>query len=268
MILSASRRTDIPSYYSDWFCNRIKEGFVLVRNPMNFHRISRIDLAPEAVDGIVFWTKNPLPMLDRLNELKEYMYYFQFTLTPYGRDVEPNLPTKPDVIVSAFKRLSDKIGADRVIWRYDPILISANYPPEYHVKAFETIAKELRDYTRKVTISFIDEDYRGVQGNIKELALMDFPPAVQTELSSRFAEIAHSFGLVVDTCAEQIDLHRYGIEHARCIDDRLLAKLLGCRLNIKKDKAQRPECGCAAGIDIGMYNAIISTPLFQLELTT
>jgi hypothetical protein len=221
---------------------------------MNFHRISRINLAPEAVDGIVFWTKNPLPMLDRLDELKGYMYYFQFTLTSYGKDVEPNLPNKPDVIISTFKKLSALIGADRVIWRYDPILISEKYPFEYHVKAFEKIAKELHDYTRKVTISFIDEDYRGVKVNIKEPALLDFPSAAQMELSSQLAEVARSFGLSVDTCAEKIDLRQYGIEHARCIDDRLLAKLLGCRLNIEKDKTQRLECGCVASIDIGMYN--------------
>ncbi|MDR1247317.1 MAG: DUF1848 domain-containing protein [Clostridiales Family XIII bacterium] len=254
MIISASRRTDIPSYYSDWFYNRIKEGFVLARNPMNFHRISRINLAPEVVDGIVFWTKNPLPMLDRLGELKDYMYYFQFTITSYGKDVEPNLPNKPDVIISAFKKLSEMIGVDRVIWRYDPILINAKYSMEYHVEAFEKIAKELRDYTRKVTVSFIDENYRGVKDNIKEPALSDFPTANRTELSSRLADIAHSFGLTVDTCAERTDLHPYGIEHARCIDDRLFAKLLGCRLNIEKDKTQRLECGCVTSIDIGMYN--------------
>lgn len=254
MIISASRRTDIPSCYSDWFYNRIKEGFVLVRNPMNFHRISKITLAPDVVDGIVFWTKNPAPMLDKLNKLKDYMYYFQFTVTPYGKDVESNLPSKKDEILAVFKRLSDMIGPDRVIWRYDPILISARYPLEYHVQAFGKIAEELHDYTRKVTISFMDENYRGVKSNLKELELLDFPPETQAELSSQLAGIAHGYGLAIDTCAEQIDLHQYGIEHARCIDDRLFARLLGCPLNVNKDKNQRIECGCVSGIDIGMYN--------------
>jgi hypothetical protein len=221
---------------------------------MNFHQISRISLAPEVVDGIVFWTKNPLPMLDRLGELKDYMYYFQFTITPYGKDVEPNLPAKPEALLTAFKRLSDTIGADRVIWRYDPILISERYPIEYHIKAFRKIATELRGYTRRVTISFIDEDYRGVKGNIKELALQEFPPTIQESLSYQLAETARSYGLAIDTCAEKIDLQKYGIEHARCIDDRLLARLLGCRLNVDKDKNQRLECGCVASVDIGMYN--------------
>ena len=110
MIISASRRTDIPTYYSDWLLNRIKAGYVYVRNPMNAHQISKISLSPEVVDGIVFWTKNPIPMLDKLDALKDYMYYFQFTLNSYGTDVERNIPSKNDVIVPAFQRLSDLIG--------------------------------------------------------------------------------------------------------------------------------------------------------------
>lgn len=254
MIISASRRTDIPTYYSDWFFNRIKDGYVLVRNPMNIHQISRIKLTPDVVDGIVFWTKNPTPMLARLDELKEYMYYFQFTITPYGRDVEPNIPDKNEVLLPAFKRLSKLIGPERAVWRYDPIMISERYPIEYHVKAFGKIAAELYDYTQKVTISFIDEDYRGVKSNIKELALLPFTVDMQRELGARLAEIAYGYGLAIDTCAEKIDLHEYGIGHARCIDDRLFSKLLRCRLDVDKDKTQRFECGCVASIDIGMYN--------------
>ncbi len=254
MIISASRRTDIPSYYSDWFYNRIKEGFVLARNPMNFHQISKISLAPDVVDAIVFWTKNPAAMLARLGELKDYMYYFQFTITPYGRDVEANLPSKNNVILPAFKRLADTIGANRVVWRYDPILINEKYTAEYHIQAFGEIAEQLRGYTEKVTISFIDTDYRGVKSHIQELALVDFPPETRANLGAQLARIAHSRDLAIDTCAERIDLQQYGIHHARCIDDRLLSRLLGCRLKIDKDKTQRLECGCAASMDIGMYN--------------
>jgi hypothetical protein len=221
---------------------------------MNYHQISKISINPEVVDGMVFWTKNPLPMLDRLSELKNYMYYFQFTITPYGNDVEPNLPSKNDVIIPTFQKLSDMIGADRVIWRYDPILISEKYPVNYHIHAFGKIIEKLHKYTRKVTISFIDEDYRGVKRNIEALALSDFPPTIQFDLSSQLAHIANSYGLKVDTCAEKLDLEQLGIEHARCIDDRLFGRLLGCNLNIDKDKNQRLECGCVGSIDIGMYN--------------
>ena len=121
MILSVSRRTDIPAFYADWLFHRLRAGFVCVRNPVNPRKISKIQLSPDVVDGIVFWTKNPAPMLPRLQELKRYAYYFQFTLTPYGKDIEPNLPVKLK-LMSAFRRLSDQIGPERVIWRYDPIL--------------------------------------------------------------------------------------------------------------------------------------------------
>lgn len=261
MLISASRRTDIPNYYSDWFLNRIREGFVLVRNPMNFRQISKIKLTPDVVDGIVFWTKNPAPILDRLPELEDYMYYFQFTLTPYGKDIEPNIPEKSQVL-KVFKRLSDMIGPDRVVWRYDPILINGRYTVDYHLRAFEEMAGKLRDYTRKVTISFVDENYRGVKHNMRKLALSPFPVEMQINLASRLAEIARACGLAIDACAEKIDLQHLGIEPARCIDGRLFEKLLGCHLNVGRDKNQRPECGCAASIDVGMYNTCFNGCLY------
>ena len=254
MFLSASRRTDIPSYYSDWFFNRVRAGFFLVRNPMNYRQVSKINIAPDTVDGIVFWTKNPIPMLDRLHELGDYAYCFQFTITPYGKDVEPNLPSKNGALLPAFKRLSGAVGADRVVWRYDPVLINDTYSAEYHVRAFGEMALELRGYTRKVTISFIDAGYREVRNNIKELALRDFPPDDKIALASRFAEIARGCGMEIAACAEKTDLRQYGVEPARCVDARLFSKLSGCRLDVDKDKTQRPECGCATSIDVGMYN--------------
>lgn len=147
MILSVSRRTDIPNYYSEWFFNRIKEGFLYVRNPMNAHQISEIKITPDIVDCIVFWTKNPSPMMKRLDELKEYSYYFQFTLTGYGNDIEKSLPNKKTVMIPIFQELSDKIGKQKVIWRYDPILFSDRYTKEYHLKAFKSIAEVLKPPT-------------------------------------------------------------------------------------------------------------------------
>jgi hypothetical protein len=156
MILSVSRRTDIPNYYSEWFLNRIKEGYLYVRNPMNTHQISKIKITPELVDCIVFWTKNPKPMMDKLDELKDYFYYFQFTLTGYGKDVEPNLPHKREKMIPIFQELSRKLGKEKVIWRYDPIMITDQYTVEYHMQAFREIAESLNGYTDKVIISFLD----------------------------------------------------------------------------------------------------------------
>ena len=253
MIISASRRTDIPTYYSEWFLKRIKAGYVYVRNPMNPHQVSQINLSPEVVDGIVFWTKNSTPMLDRLVELNNYMYYFQFTLNSYGVDVEENIPNKSKVVIPAFQRLSDSIGPDRVIWRYDPIFLSKVYTVDYHIRYFEELAKRLSPYTKKCTISFLDL-YRNTEKNIAMLAPDELSMERQTQLAKTIAEIAHSYGLRIDTCAEEIDLSQYGIEHAKCIDDRLFSQLLQCPLEIKKDKNQRLGCGCVESVDIGAYN--------------
>lgn len=253
MIISASRRTDIPAYYADWLVKRVQQGFVYVRNPMNARQISKVSLSPDVVDAFVFWTKNPEPMLDKLDALRDSMYYFQFTLNSYGADVERGVPNKGKVIVPAFQRLADAIGPDRVIWRYDPIFLSQTYTMDYHIRYFEELAKKLSPYTRRCTFSFIDF-YRNAQKNIAALGPIEFTPEKQEHMAKNIAGIAHSYGLRVDTCAENIDLDKYGIEHARCIDDRLLGKLLGFPLSLKKDRNQRKACGCVESVDIGAYN--------------
>ena len=253
MILSVSRRTDIPSYYSDWFFNRIKEGFVYVRNPMNPHQVSKIVLTPEVVDCIVFWTKNPKPMLDRLDELKEYNYYFQFTLTGYGRDIESNIPHKKEEMIPTLQELSERIGAEKVIWRYDPILFTDKYTPEYHLKAFEQIATALKGYTEKCVISFVDE-YTKTKRNMEAIGVFELkPPQLQT-FAKKIAEIAKSNGMKIASCAEGIDLEACGMTRNSCIDKELIERIIGCRLNVNKDKNQRPTCGCFESVEIGTYN--------------
>lgn len=253
MIISASRRTDIPARYSDWFFRRLREGYVCVPNPMNIHSVSRVPLSPDVVDGIVFWTKNPAPMLSRLDELKDYAYYFQFTVTPYGRDMEPNIPCKNDVIIPAFRALAKKLGPERVIWRYDPIIITDKYSVGYHLKYFGELALRLSGYTRMCVISFVDM-YRSTGANTKGMGLHPLDRAGMLELGGRLAELGAKYGLTLAACGEKTDLEPVGILKSRCIDAGLLQKILGCRLKAEKDRNQRPECGCAASIDIGMYD--------------
>lgn len=165
MILSASRRTDIPAFYADWFLNRLREGYVLVRNPMNYHQVSKVRLAPENVDCIVFWTKNPSHFIEKLPEIDNlgYRYYFQFTLNPYGKSIEENLPDK-NALVETFKRLSDQCGPEKVIWRYDPIFVGDDYPVDYHAEQFARLANRLEGYTEKCIFSFLDP-YAKIQKN-------------------------------------------------------------------------------------------------------
>jgi len=253
MILSASRRTDIPNYYSEWFLNRIKEGFLYVRNPMNTHQVSRIELSPQVVDCIVFWTKNPADMLGHLKELKEYPYYFQFTLTGYGRDIEPNLPDKKTELITTFQALSDRVGKARVIWRYDPVFINEKYTVQYHFRTFKEIACSLKHYTEKVVISFVDF-YAKTQRNTKELNIKSLNKEELFGLARGFAEIADKNELIIETCAEEIELQRLGIRHGSCIDKELIERILGCRLVGGKDKNQREQCGCFESVEVGAYN--------------
>lgn len=253
MILSVSRRTDIPNYYSEWFLNRIKEGFLYVRNPMNVHQVSEISLSPDVIDCIVFWTKNPEPLMKRLDELKDYKYYFQFTLTGYGTDIECNVPHKKDVIIPTFQTLSQKIGKEKVIWRYDPIIFTSKYTPEYHLKAFEQIANALKGYTDKCVISFVDI-YAKNKKNIESLQAYEMDKTQLEDFSKQLSQIALENDMEISSCAEKIDLEKCGIKHNCCIDKKLIESIIGCRINAGKDKNQREECGCIESIEIGTYN--------------
>ena len=267
MILSVSRRTDIPNYYSDWFYNRIKEGFLYVKNPMNPHRISRIELSPDLVDCIVFWTKNPEPMMARLHELDDYIYYFQFTLTGYGRDIEPNVPHKKERIIPVFQRLSDTVGSSRVVWRYDPILFNDIYTEEYHLKAFEQIAGALAGYTKKCIISFVDTYAKNKAVmkmlGIREIFLEDGGEDSDSYqnlkmFAAKLSKIAHQNGMEIATCAEKIDLSDCDIAHSSCIDQALVEKITGHSIDVGKDKNQRAECGCVESVEVGTYHTCLN----------
>ncbi len=253
MILSVSRRTDIPNYYSEWFFNRLKEGFLYVRNPMNFHQISEIKISPDVVDCIVFWTKNPLPMMERLDELEAYNYYFQFTLTGYGNDVERNLPNKKTSVIPIFQELSNRIGKEKVVWRYDPIFFSNRYNAKYHLKAFRSIAEALSGYTEKCVISFLDI-YPKNKKNMDDLLSYDLSDSELREFAKELSNIAKENHIKIGSCAEKIDLDEYGIIHNSCIDKELIEKIIGCKLKINKDKNQRIECGCVESVEVGTYN--------------
>ncbi|HOV12649.1 MAG TPA: DUF1848 domain-containing protein [Spirochaetota bacterium] len=252
MILSVSRRTDIPAFYSQWFYNRIKEKYLYVRNPVNKKQVSKISLEPQIIDGFVFWTKNPEPMIDNLDLIKEYSYYFQFTLNSYGQDIEVNVPQKKGII-KTFKKLSDKIGKNKVIWRYDPIIINDKYNIDYHKKYFLYLIKELSDYTEKCIISFVD-GYKKCSNTFKKYNILLADDTAINIISKEFSEIAKSFNIKLESCAELYDLAKYGINHGKCIDPLLFEQITGNVFNFKKDKNQRLECGCIESIDIGAYN--------------
>lgn len=262
MIISASRRTDIPAFYADWFANRLKEGFLLVRSPFNHHQVKRVSLAKRDVDAIVFWTRNPekllphLPLLDAMG----HAYYFQYTITGYSRALERAVP-RPQAAIETFAKLSDLIGPTRVIWRYDPILLSNLMDVSEHKRLFGKIAGLLRGKTKRVVISFADF-YKKTERNLKAVENLQYEDiatdqVAQEELATFMAAVAADNGLEIQTCSEKQDLDKYGIRHGKCIDDGILRSVFGISLSGDKDKGQREECGCIKSIDIGTYNTCL-----------
>jgi hypothetical protein len=252
MILSVSRRTDIPAFFSDWFYNRIEKGFVYVRNPMNIHQISKISIKSEVVDCIVFWTKNPKQFMERIHLLNKYCFYFQYTITGYGKKMEPNVPVLEESIKN-FITLSTKIGHKRVIWRYDPIIITEEFDIDFHIKNFGIIAKGLSGYTDKCVISFVDY-YKKTLKNLSQVKYHEITTEQINYLSQNLKSIGEQNNIAIASCAEEIDLSKQGIAHGKCIDDKLIEEILGVSLKSEKDKNQRTECGCIASVDIGAYN--------------
>lgn len=253
MILSVSRRTDIPAFYMPWFMNRLREGYVMVRNPMNYHQVSRVSLSPEVIDCIVFWTKNAMPLTPHLGEIAlQYPFYIQYTLNPYGRDLEPGLPPLAQRLASACA-IAEQFGSKHVVWRYDPIMLTEQYTADWHIEQFAAMADALKGSARECVFSFVDL-YDKVQANLRGLGVRICSDGEMDRIAAAFAAIARENGFRLRTCAEKVDLQRYGIAHGCCVDGDLIAELIGWTMAAKKDPNQRPECGCLESIDIGQYN--------------
>lgn len=253
MIIQTGMRTDIPAFYSEWFANRIKEGYVLVRNPYNPLQVTRYSLSPEVVDLIGFCTKNPEPMLRYMELLKPYGMYWFVTITPYGRDIEPRVP-KIDTVTESFKHLSEIVGIDSMGWRYDPIFIDETYTMAYHLQQFEHIAVALEGYTKTCVISFIDL-YQKVYRNFPEAKRV--LKAERLYLGEHMIEIARAHGMTVRPCAEGDELSEYGADCSGCMTIQTYEKALHTTLNIPKKQPLRKECACFMGNDIGAYNTCL-----------
>lgn len=249
MILFASGRTDIPAFYSNWFINRVKAGFVDVRNPFNQKLVSRINFSD--VDLIMFCSKNPLPMIDKLDILKVPVL-FHVTVTPYGKDVEPNIPDKR-LIIEGVKKLSLVLGKDNVVLRYDPIFLSDKYSVDYHIRAFDKLCKNLNGYVNKIIVSFMDE-YKNVRSNKNILKYKAFTREDYKKIGETFSKSAMDNGMSVQTCFEDEDLTEYGFVKGECLSHELAYILTGKKFkssNVRKEK----KCECVQMVDIGDYNS-------------
>ena len=266
MIISASRRTDIPAFYAQWFINRIRAGHCTVPNPFNRKQVSRISLCPEDVTIIAFWTRNPQPLIPYLKELDQlgYRYYFQYTVMNNPRPIDTMAPSFSSSL-EIFKKLSDLIGPERVIWRYDPIVISNITDIEFHTDTYKHIAETLRNYTQRSVISLLDI-YPKLKKRLKTLKdngveIVD----LNKEFDERFDELLHALAGIAEqnkmeivSCAEDPDLTKYNIQPGKCIDDNYIERVLGISVTHKKDPYQREACGCVVSRDIGVYDTCLS----------
>jgi len=277
MIISVSRRCDIPGFQFDWFMNKIREGVVEAVNPYNRNQVKRIPLIParglpagltersfkdgvsaeEGVDAIVFWTRNPQKILNNIDELLErgFFFYVMVTLTGYPNTLEPSM-TRTSKVINAMKELSKKIGAEKVIWRYDPVIFTNVTDENFHRRNFSDLAFKLSGSVRRVIISLYDE-YREPKKRLdaaekfSDLKMLDIGGNVYN-LLAEFAKCAQAHGMEIQSCAEKEDFSSVGINRGACIDAALLENLFGVKLG-GKDKNQRPNCLCCKSVDIGVY---------------
>ena len=250
MILNTGGRTDIPAYYSKWFYNRVRAGYVCTRNPYRPEQVLKYRLDPEVVDILCFCTKNPTPMLPQLAELDRFRQFWFVTLTPYGREIEPHVPDK-GAVPESIRQLSAAVGSKAVSWRYDPIFITEKYSAAYHLQAFEKIASALQDRVASCVISFLD---------LYEKTKRNFPAAravtgqEQQYLAARFAKIGAKYGIPIRTCCENATLAQYGVEVSGCMTGELFERARGMPLTLPGGKRSREGCACYLGADVGAYD--------------
>lgn len=257
MIISASRRTDIPAFYAPWFMNRLREKYVLVKNPYNPKRISRVSLEPADIDCIVFWTRDPRPLIERWSEFQAYgiPYYFLYTITGYGRELEPNVPSREES-VTALIELSRLCGPGRVIWRYDPIIFTDTMDLDFHRRRFTELASRLEGYTQRCIMSFIMM-YAKCRRRLKDAKVILPDEQMKRETASSLFAIAVLHGMELRACAESLDLSGTGVAPAACIDGRLIESISGSAVHTRKDPGQRKGCGCVRSVDIGSYDTCV-----------
>lgn len=262
MIISASRRTDIPAFYSEWFMNRIRAGYCAVPNPFNRNQISFVSLKPEDVEVIVFWTRNPRPLMSYLKELDRmgYCYYFQYTVMDNPRAIDPKTPPLKKAL-KTFRDLADQIGSEKVIWRYDPIFFNTITGTKFHREIYSKISRHINGYTFRSFVSIVDI-YRKASKRIRELKdqgieIVEPESEELADLMHAIVESANESGLDIISCAEEIDLSVFGIRSGKCVDDGYIRKTFRINVTGKKDPSQRRKCGCVVSKDIGMYDSCL-----------
>lgn len=263
MIVSASRRTDIPAFFSNWFMERVEAGFVEVCNPYNSKQVKRVSLLPQDLDCIVFWTKNAMPMMDKLPVLisRQIPFYFLYTITPYNSIIEGAVPEIGQRI-EAFLRLSEMIGSDKTIWRYDPIIITSEMSCDWHIENFRMIVQQVRNHTRKCIFSFV-EPYRKCRKALHEIGFSNPDSSIKYKLIQELSNIAKDNTIELVSCSQTEEYSNINVSASSCIDPRLIETLAGKKIySVKNKNGQRMNCQCAPSIDIGKYGTCLHNCIY------
>ena len=251
MILNTGMRTDIPAFYAPWFVNRLRAGEVCVRNPYDAQHVTRYLLDPRVVDLIAFCTKNPAPMLPHMGLLAPFGQFWYVTITPYGGDIEPNVPPW-EKVVQSFRQLSKIIGVHAIGWRYDPIIIDERHTVDWHRQQFAVMAEMLAGATEMVVISFLMR-YAKTRRNFPEGR--DVTRTERLELGAYIIDTAKNCGMIVYPCGGGDELAAFGADTGGCMTPHIYERALGRRIRFPKYQRQRKECVCYLGADIGTYDS-------------
>ena len=255
MIINVGGRTDIVNYYTPWLINRIKEGYVYSRNPLFPNNISKINLSPDKVDCLIFCSKNYKPIIKYIDKInKMYRIICHYTITAYGKDVEPNVPSIDESINTLIK-LSKIVGKEKIIWRYDPLLLTKNYSVDYLIKMYDYIASKVYNYVSKVVFSFV-EMYKKLKYNMPEIIL--FKEEDKIKLVQEIGNISKKYNIRVQTCGTDEVYEKYGIQKSGCTTKEFLETALGINLKNIKEGNMRKGCHCITTRDIGAYDTCIN----------
>lgn len=255
MILNTGARTDTVQYYSDWLLKRFEEGFVYARNPLFPNKVTRYELSPDKIDLVMFCSKNYNPILPRLHEITDkYRTYFYYTITAYGKDIEPGVPSL-DESIETLILLSKQVGKQRVAWRYDPVLLTDKYTIEVHAKTFEYMAEKLSSYVDRCIFSFV-EMYKKLKINMPEIIPLNDGNKVR--IAEILGGIAKKYGMRLQTCGTNGDFSQYGIHNSGCATLEILGAANGCEFRELKHKGLREGCHCIESRDIGAYDTCLN----------
>lgn len=255
MIINTGARTDTVQYFSKWLLNRFAEGYVLVRNPLFPNKVTRYELTPETVDCVEFCSKNYQPILKDLHKITErFNTHFQYTITAYGKDIEPGVPSI-DESIEILLELEKQVGKQRICWRYDPVLLTKKYTIERHLKTFEYMAKKLAGHVDRCIFSFV-EMYKKLQFNMPEL--IPLSEEDKNILAEGLGRTASRLGIFIQTCGMNGDFSRYGIHPSGCVTLEMLGKANGISFRNLKHNGTRAGCRCIESRDIGAYDTCLN----------